>query len=154
MPDAHELVELQSNSRIEPFGPGDTVRVSVRIREGDRERLQVFQGVVVKKGGKGPAASFTVRRVAHGIGVERIFPLFSPVIGGVEIVRRGDVRRARLYYLRGLRGRAARIREKELGPAALRGAVVQEAALESQEPAPTTPESPPSAPLDEKEAQA
>jgi large subunit ribosomal protein L19 len=83
------------------------------VKEGNREHLQVFQGVVIRKRGGGPGATFTVRRVTHGVGVERTFPLYSPLIEAVEVTRRGDVRRARLYYLRGLSGKAARIKEKE-----------------------------------------
>lgn len=94
------------------FGPGDTVRVSSRIIEGGRERTQVFEGVVIRKRGGGVDATFTVRRVTHGVGVERTFLLNSPRVEGVEVVRRGRVRRARLYYLRERIGKAARIREK------------------------------------------
>lgn len=96
------------------FSPGDTVRVHVKIREGDKERIQVFQGVVISKRKGGINASFTVRKVSYGVGVERIFPLHSPIIDKVEIVTRGRVRRAKIYYLRKLRGKAARIREKRI----------------------------------------
>lgn len=122
---ASELVSPVVNDRIPEFGPGDTVRVNFRIREGERERIQAFQGVVIRRqNGSGPSANFTVRRVAGGgIGVERIFPLYSPLIDSLEVTRRGAVRRAKLYYLRGLQGRAARIKEKTVprrprGPAA------------------------------------
>ncbi len=109
------LVKSEANPRITPFGPGDTVRVNFRIREGDRERIQAFQGVVIRlQNGKGPAANFTVRRISGGIGIERIFPFYSPLIDSLEVTRRGSVRRAKLYYLRGLQGRAARIKEKTL----------------------------------------
>ena len=110
--DAHELIEIEPNPEVEQFGPGDTVRVSTRIREGERERTQVFEGVVIRNRGRGPGASFTVRRVTHGVGVERTFLLHSPVVASVKVVRRGKVRRARLYYLRGLSGRKARIKER------------------------------------------
>ena len=110
--DAHSLVHIESNPNIQEFEPGDTVKVSLKIKERDRERIQVFQGTVIRKRGGGPGASFTVRRVSHGIGVERTFVTHSPLVDGVEVVRRGDVRRARLYYLRSLSGRAARIKEK------------------------------------------
>ena len=110
--EAQDLVTIESNARIEPFNPGDTVKVSIKVLEGDRERLQVFQGVVIRKRGSGPGASFTVRRVSYEIGVERTFLVNSPVVESVQVVRRGAVRRSRLYYLRGLSGRAARIREK------------------------------------------
>ena len=111
--EATQLVKSDPNPNIPPFGPGDTVRVNFRIREGDRERVQAFQGAVIRlQNGNSPAANFTVRRISSGIGVERIFPLYSPLIDSLEVVRRGSVRRARLYYLRGLQGRAARIKEK------------------------------------------
>ncbi len=91
------------------------MRVNFRIREGDRERVQAFQGVVIRRqNGAGPAANFTVRRITGGIGIERIFPLHSPLIDSLEVTRQGSVRRAKLYYLRGLQGRAARIKEKAL----------------------------------------
>ena len=106
-------ISLKPNPNVEPFGPGDSVKVSFRVREGERERVQVFQGVVIlKRGGKGIGANFTVRRVTHSIGVERTFPLASPLLERVEVSRRGAVRRARLYYLRNLVGRAARIKER------------------------------------------
>ena len=109
--DAHDLIALEPNPEIQDFGPGDTVRVSIRVSEGDRQRSQVFEGVVIRKRGSGPGASFTVRRISHEVGVERTFLLNSPVVESVQTVRRGSVRRARLYYLRGLSGRAARIKE-------------------------------------------
>jgi large subunit ribosomal protein L19 len=114
--DAAQLVRPEVNTNIPDFGPGDTVRVNFRIREGDRERVQAFQGVVIRRqNGKGPASNFTVRRVASGgVGIERIFPLYSPLIDSLEVTRRGSVRRSKLYYLRGLQGRAARIKEKSL----------------------------------------
>ena len=114
--DASQLIHTETNRKIPQFGPGDTVRVNFRIREGDRERVQAFQGVVIRRqNGKGPASNFTVRRIAGGgIGVERIFPLHSPLIDSLEVTRQGSVRRAKLYYLRGLQGRAARIKEKTL----------------------------------------
>lgn len=94
------------------FRPGDTVRVHVKVAEGGRERIQVFEGVVIRRRGGGLDETFTVRRVSYGVGVERIFPLHSPRIDRIEVVRRGKVRRARLYYLRKLRGKAARIEER------------------------------------------
>ena len=113
--DAPQLVQPESNPKIPEFGAGDTVRVNFRIREGDRERVQAFQGVVIRRqNGKGPSANLTVSRITAGIGIERIFPLHSPLIDSLEVTRRGSVRRAKLYYLRGLQGRAARIKEKTL----------------------------------------
>ena len=111
--EAAQLVKIDPNPNIPQFGPGDTVRVNFRIREGDRERIQAFQGVVIRlNNGAGVSANFTVRRITAGIGIERIFPLHSPLIESLEVTRRGSVRRAKLYYLRGLQGRAARIKEK------------------------------------------
>ncbi len=95
------------------FAPGDTVRVRVRVREGDKERIQPFEGLCIGRRGSGVNATFTLRRVSGGVGVERIFPLHSPWIAGLEIVRRGDVRRAKLYYLRARRGKRARVRERK-----------------------------------------
>ena len=108
------LVETKPKKNIPSFGPGDTVKVSVKVREGEKERIQVFQGVVIKVRHGGLNTSFTVRRVSHGIGVERTFPLHSPMVDRVEVVRHGKVRRARLYYLRGLSGKAARIKERRV----------------------------------------
>lgn len=111
--DALEYLEReQMRTDIPEFRPGDTIRVYVRIVEGEKERLQAFEGVVIRKRGKNTNATFTVRKVSYGIGVERTFPLHSPLIERVEIVKRGEVRRAKLYYLRGLRGKAAKIKEK------------------------------------------
>ena len=97
---------------IPDFGPGDTVKVHVRVVEGGRERVQVFQGVVIARRGSGPRASFTVRKVSFGVGVERTFPLHSPVTAKIEVVTRGDVRRAKLYYLRERVGKKAKVKEK------------------------------------------
>lgn len=109
-----QLEREQIRLDMPDFLPGDTVRVHVKIREGDKERIQVFQGVVISKRKGGINATFTVRKVSYGVGVERIFPTHSPIIDSVEIVTRGRVRRAKIYYLRKLRGKAARIREKRL----------------------------------------
>ena len=106
------LEKEQLRSDIPQFAPGDTVRVHARIVEGTRERLQVFEGVVIARQGTGVRETFTVRRIASGVGVERLFPVHSPRIAKIEVTRRGIVRRAKLYYLRGLTGKAARIREK------------------------------------------
>ncbi len=112
--DSKSIVPVTANPKVEEFGPGDTVRVSFRVREGERERVQNFQGVVISRRRGGPGSNFTVRRVTYSIGVERTFPLYSPLLEAVEVVRRGAVRRAKLYYLRSLSGRAARIKEKRL----------------------------------------
>ena len=128
---AADIYKPEANPRIPRFSAGDTVRVNFRIREGERERIQAFQGVVIRLNhGKGPAANFTVRRISGGIGIERIFPLHSPLIESLEITRYGSVRRAKLYYLRGLQGRAARI--KELNPAQRRRAAEAQAAAEAR----------------------
>ena len=94
------------------FAPGDTVKVQVKVVEGEKERIQAFEGVVIRKRGEGARASFTVRRISYGVGVERTFPLHSPMVERVQVVRRGDVRRSKLYYLRSLSGKAARLKEK------------------------------------------
>ncbi|MCK4403625.1 MAG: 50S ribosomal protein L19 [candidate division Zixibacteria bacterium] len=98
--------------KIPEFGPGDTLRVYTKIKEGDKERVQVFEGVVIQRRGKGTGETFTLRKVSSGVGVERIFPLLSPNITKIAQVRQGKVRRAKLFYLRGLRGKSARIQEK------------------------------------------
>ena len=107
-----ELENQQLKDDIPVFGPGDTIVVQVRVREGSRERLQAFEGVVIGKRNRGLNSAFTVRKISHGVGVERTFQTHSPVIAGIVVKRRGDVRQAKLYYLRERRGRAARIREK------------------------------------------
>jgi large subunit ribosomal protein L19 len=107
--------QLEAEARrqdIPDFAPGDTVIVQVRVKEGNRERLQAFEGVVIARRNRGLNSSFTVRKVSHGEGVERVFPLHSPTVAEVKVKRRGDVRRAKLYYLRNRSGKAARIREK------------------------------------------
>jgi large subunit ribosomal protein L19 len=107
-----QMVEnTQTRKDVEPFGVGDTVKVHVIIKEGDKERVQIFQGDVIAKRGAGMSASFMVRKISFGIGVEKIFPLHSKSIKKVEIIRHTKVRRAKLYYLRGLKGKAARLRE-------------------------------------------
>jgi large subunit ribosomal protein L19 len=99
---------------IPDFAPGDTVKVHVRVVEGNRERVQVFQGVVIRRQGGGIRETFSVRKVSFGVGVERTFPVHSPIIGKIEVVTRGDVRRAKLYYLRGRVGKAAKVKEKRV----------------------------------------
>jgi large subunit ribosomal protein L19 len=113
--DAIRLVEAgQIKKDRDGFEPGDTVRVHVKVVEGEKERTQVFEGVVIRKRGEGGKASFTVRRISYGVGVERTFPLHSPRIERVDLARRGRVRRSKLYYLRQLAGKAARLREKRV----------------------------------------
>jgi large subunit ribosomal protein L19 len=107
-----QLEAEQMNKDVPSFGPGDTVVVQVKVREGNRERLQAFEGVVIAKRNRGLNSAFTVRKISHGEGVERSFQTYSPLVDSVEVKRRGDVRRAKLYYLRGRTGKAARIKEK------------------------------------------
>lgn len=107
-----EITSAALRTDIPEFRPGDSVRVHVRVVEGNRSRIQVFAGAVISRTGSGIGESFTVRKVSFGTGVERTFPLHSPIIEKIEVERRGDVRRAKLYYLRGLRGKAAKIKEK------------------------------------------
>ena len=112
----HPLVQAVENAQLKTdipaFAPGDTVIVQVKVKEGDRERLQAFEGVVIAKKNRGLNSAFTVRKISSGVGVERVFQPHSPIVAKIEVKRRGDVRRAKLYYLRGLTGKAARIREK------------------------------------------
>jgi large subunit ribosomal protein L19 len=114
--DSLDAASLRSD--IPSFRPGDTLKVHVKVVEGNRSRLQVFQGVVIRRQGGGVRETFTVRKVSFGVGVERTFPVHTPVIDRIEVVTRGDVRRAKLYYLRNLRGKAAKIRERRDTPAA------------------------------------
>lgn len=107
-----QLEAEQMGKEIPSFGPGDTVIVGVKVIEGKRERVQAFEGVVIAKKNRGLNSAFTVRKISYGEGVERVFQTYSPLIESINVVRRGDVRRAKLYYLRGLEGRAARIKEK------------------------------------------
>jgi len=110
----HAFIETQKEwlRDVPPFRPGDTVRVNVRVKEGEKERIQAFEGICIARRGSGVSETFTVRKISAGVGVERLFPVHSPTIASVELVRRGRVRRAKLYYLRALSGKAARIREK------------------------------------------
>jgi large subunit ribosomal protein L19 len=107
-----QLENKQVKSEIPEFGPGDTVKVHVLVKEGDKERSQIFEGVVIRRKGSGTNETFTVRKISSGISVERVFPLHSPQISKIQRVRRGRVRRSKLYYLRALKGKSARIREK------------------------------------------
>ena len=115
MPDIMKAVEAAETQRdIPAFEPGDTVKVHVKVKEGDKERIQIFQGVVISRKGGGSRSMFTVRKISGGVGVERMFPLFSPTIDRIEVERHGRVRRAKLYFLRERRGKAARIEERRL----------------------------------------
>lgn len=107
-----ELEAAQLQKEVPEFSPGDTVVVHVKVKEGERERLQAFEGVVIGRRNAGANSSFTVRKMSYGEGVERVFPLFSPTVAKIDVKRKGDVRRAKLYYLRNLTGKAARITEK------------------------------------------
>lgn len=112
----HPFIETQKTwlrSDLPPFRAGDTLRVDVRVKEGDKERIQAFEGVCIARRGSGVSESFTVRKISNGVGVERIFPVHSPMIGAIQVVRRGRVRKAKLYYLRQLAGKATRIKEKK-----------------------------------------
>ncbi len=113
----HPFIETQKTwlrSDLPEFRSGDTLRVNVRVKEGDKERIQAFEGVCIARRGRGVSQTFTVRKISNGVGVERIFPLHSPMIGDLLVVRRGRVRRAKLYYLRNLTGKATRIKEKKV----------------------------------------
>jgi large subunit ribosomal protein L19 len=107
-----QVEKLSADREIPVFAPGDTVRIHLKVVEGTRERIQMFEGVCIARKNRGVNSSFTVRKISHGEGVERVFPLHSPRIAKIEVAKRGAVRRAKLYYLRGLRGKSARIREK------------------------------------------
>lgn len=111
---AEEIARVTENKTIPEFQPGDTLRVNVRVSEGGRERVQAFEGVCIARRSRGVNSSFTVRKISYGEGVERIFPLYSPTIESIDVVRRGIVRRAKLYYLRGRRGKSARIAERRM----------------------------------------
>ena len=110
--EAEQIEKLTASRPVPVFAPGDTVRVSVRVVEGERTRLQAYEGVVIARSNKGLNSNFTVRKISYGEGVERVFPLYAPTIAAIDVVRRGDVRRAKLYYLRGRRGKSARIAER------------------------------------------
>jgi large subunit ribosomal protein L19 len=113
--DREQMAAVAAKRKIPDFAPGDTVQVNVKVTEGERTRVQAYEGVVIAKSGGGVNESFTVRKISYGEGVERVFPLYSPIIDSVKVVRRGKVRRAKLYYLRALRGKKARIVEKTTG---------------------------------------
>ena len=107
-----EIERVMQDRELPDFGPGDTLRINVKVTEGSRERVQAFEGVCIARKNRGLNSSFTVRKISYGEGVERVFPLYSPVIDSIQVMRRGAVRRAKLYYLRGRRGKSARIAEK------------------------------------------
>ncbi len=113
--EAKQLETLSANKKIPAFSPGDTLKVNVRVKEGDRTRLQAYEGVCISRTGQGVNEAFTVRKISYGEGVERVFPLYGPVIDSIELVRRGSVRRAKLYYMRGRSGKSARITERTTG---------------------------------------
>ena len=115
--ESEQMAALSADRTFPDFGPGDTVRIDVKVVEGTRERIQAFEGVCIARRSDGMNSSFTVRKISYGEGVERVFPLYSPRIAGVELIRRGKVRRAKLYYLRGRTGKSARIAEKTTGVA-------------------------------------
>lgn len=125
-----QVEKLSEGKKIPTFGPGDTVRVNVKVVEGTRERIQAFEGVCIGRNNDGLNSSFTVRKISYGEGVERIFPLYSPRIAEITLVRRGRVRRAKLYYLRGRTGKAARIAERTTGSAGKAAAAERAAAAE------------------------
>jgi len=128
-----QIAKLTANGTPPWFAPGDTLRVKLKVVEGTRERVQAFEGVCIARRNRGFNSSFTVRKISYGEGVERIFPLYSPSIAGIEVVRRGDVRRAKLYYLRSRRGKSARIAEKTDGYVAKVTAREREAALQEKQ---------------------
>ena len=109
---AEQIAKLSAEKTIPEFGPGDTVIVNVKVKEGDRSRVQAYEGVVIARNGGGLNESFTVRKISYGEGVERVFPLYGPLINSIKVIRRGKVRRAKLYYLRDRRGKSARIAER------------------------------------------
>src|SRR5471032_994200 len=120
--EAEQAEKLGANAKIPEFQPGDTVIVNVKVKEGERTRVQAYEGVCIARNGGGLQESFTVRKISYGEGVERVFPVFSPMIDSIKVVRRGKVRRAKLYYLRDRRGKSARIAERVDNPGAKKGA--------------------------------
>ncbi len=122
--EAEQAAKIEEKRKLPEFQPGDTVRVQVRVTEGTRTRVQAYEGVCIARAGSGLNENFTVRKISYGEGVERVFPVYSPIVEAVEVVRRGKVRRAKLYYLRGLTGNAARIAEKKDNRKSAKGAAV------------------------------
>ena len=139
-PIIQEIENAQMQKSIPSFAPGNTVVVQVKVKEGNRERLQAFEGVVIAKRNRGLHSAFTVRKISNGEGVERVFQTYSPLVDSLEVKRRGDVRRAKLYYLRELSGRAARIKEKLVRKTATTAAPKKAAAAKKEAPAATKPE--------------
>lgn len=127
-----QVAALSAKGTAPDFAPGDTVRVNVKVIEGTRERIQAFEGVCIARKNRGLQSSFTVRKISYGEGVERVFPLYSPRLASVELVRRGDVRRSKLYYLRGRRGKSARIAEKTTGAAGKAAAAERQVAADAK----------------------
>jgi len=134
-----QIGKLTSGKTIPDFAPGDTVKVNVKVIEGTRERLQAYEGVVIARKNSGLNSSFTVRKISYGEGVERVFPLYSPNVAEIEVVRRGDVRRAKLYYLRDRRGKSARIAEQTTGYSAKLAAAERDAAAAEKNSAKSAP---------------
>ncbi len=130
--ESEQIEKLSADRSVPQFSPGDTVRVNVKVVEGSRERVQAFEGVCIGRKNRGLNSSFTVRKLSYGEGVERVFPLYSPKIESIHLVRRGDVRRAKLYYLRGRTGKSARIAEKTTGAAGKATAAERVAAAEAR----------------------
>ena len=136
--EAEQAAKIEAKRTLPEFQPGDTVRVQVRVTEGTRTRVQAYEGVVIARSGAGFQENFTVRKISYGEGVERVFPVYSPMVEGVEIVRRGKVRRAKLYYLRGRRGKSARISEntgvraRKLNDAEREAPVAEKARIENE----------------------
>ncbi len=130
--EAKQLSKLQADKKLPSFGPGDTVKVNVKIKEGERERIQAYEGVCTGRAGSGIQENFTVRKISYGEGVERVFPMWSPMIDSVEIVRHGSVRRAKLYYLRDRRGKSARIDERTTGHGLDAETLENEAAIKAE----------------------
>lgn len=136
---SESVAALTANTKVPEFKPGDTLRVNVKVVEGERERVQMFEGVCIARKNAGINSAFTVRKISYGEGVERIFPLYSPRIAGIEVVRRGDVRRAKLYYLRGRTGKSARIKELQAFQAQQEAAVADAPGGEAAPKAPKAP---------------
>ena len=125
-----QIERLTGKKRIPTFRPGDTLKVTIRITEGDKSRLQAFEGMCIARKNNSVNSNFTVRKLSHGEGVERVFPLFSPIIEKIEVLRKGDVRRAKLYYLRDLTGKRARIADRDRGDEADQYSIIEEAPVE------------------------